>query len=144
MTTYKTDALFGSLTGKGRILVVDDEPDVRRVVRLMLEKHGYDVLEAKDGQAAIEAINAGENCLVVDAVLCDLRMPNINGIQAIAYFRDRFPHVPVVVLTGYPDVHMAVSCLRDGVVDYLVKPVDSEQLLAALSRAMVERELAWR
>jgi two-component system chemotaxis response regulator CheY len=58
MTTYKTDALFGSLTGKGRILVVDDEPDVRRVVRLMLEKHGYDVLEAKDGQAAIEAINA--------------------------------------------------------------------------------------
>ena len=143
MTTYNTDALFGSLTGKGRILVVDDEPDVRRVVRLRLEKHGYDVLEAKDGQAAIEAINAGENCLVVDVVLCDL-VPNMNGIQAIAHLRDRFPHVPVVVLTGYPDVHMAVSCLRDGVVDYLVKPVDSEQLLAAVSRAMVERELAWR
>jgi len=144
MTTYNTDAFFGSLTGNGRILVVDDEADVRRVVRLMLEKAGYDVLEASDGQAAIEAMNTGENQLVVDAVLCDMRMPNINGLEAIAYFKTHFPHVPVVVLTGFPDTEMAVSCLRDGVLDYLVKPVDREQLRSAVSRAMGHRELAWR
>ena len=56
MTEYKSDSLFGSLTGNGRVLVVDDEPDTRRVVRMMLEKVGYDVVEADDGEAAIEVI----------------------------------------------------------------------------------------
>ena len=144
MTTYQSDAFFGSLTGNGRILVVDDDPDVRRGVRLMLEKAGYDVLEAADGQVAIDAINSGENQLVVDAVLCDMRMPNMNGQEAIAYFQTHFPHVPVVVLTGFPDTEMAVSCLRGGVLDYLVKPANGEQLRSAVSRAMAHREMAWR
>ena len=127
MTAYKSDLFFGSLTGNGRVLVVDDEPDIRRVVRIMLEKAGYDVLEAEDGQAAINVINTGENRLMLDAVVCDMRMPKINGVEAMAYFRDNFPHVPVVVLTGFPDTEMAVSSMRNGVVDYLVKPVDGEQ-----------------
>ena len=144
MTAYKTDLFFGSLTGNGRVLVVDDEPDIRRVVRMMLEKAGYDVLEAEDGQAAINVINTGENRLMLDAVVCDMRMPKINGVEAMAYFRDNFPHVPVVVLTGFPDTDMAVSCMREGVVDYLVKPVEGEQLRSAVSRAMAHREIAWR
>jgi len=144
MTAYKSDLFFGSLTGNGRILVVDDEPDIRRVVRILLEKAGYDVLEAEDGQAAIEVINTGENRLMVDAVLCDMRMPKINGVEAMAYFREHYPHVPVVVLTGFPDTEMAISSMRNGVVDYLVKPVDGEQLRSAVSRAMAQRELAWR
>lgn len=144
MTAYKSDLFFGSLTGNGRVLVVDDEPDIRRVVRMMLEKAGYDVLEAEDGQAAINVINTGENRLMLDAVLCDMRMPKINGVEALAYFRDNFPHVPVVVLTGFPDTEMAVSSMRNGVVDYLVKPVDSERLTAAVASAMAQRGIAWR
>ena len=144
MTAYKSDLFFGSLTGNGRVLVVDDEPDIRRVVRMMLEKAGYDVLEAEDGQAAIEVINTGENRLMLDAVVCDMRMPKINGVEAMAYFRDNFPHVPMVVLTGFPDTEMAVSCMREGVVDYLVKPVEGEHLRSAVSRAMAQREIAWR
>ena len=144
MTAYKSDLFFGSLTGNGRVLVVDDEPDIRRVVRIMLEKAGYDVLEAEDGQAAINVINTGENRLMLDAVVCDMRMPKINGVEAMAYFRDNFPHVPVVVLTGFPDTEMAVSSMRNGVVDYLVKPVDSERLTAAVASAMAQRGIAWR
>ena len=144
MTAYKSDLFFGSLTGNGRVLVVDDEPDIRRVVRMMLEKAGYDVLEAEDGQAAIEVINTGENRLMLDAVVCDMRMPKINGVEALAYFRDNFPHVPVVVLTGFPDTEMAVSSMRNGVVDYLVKPVDSERLTTAVASAMAQRGIAWR
>jgi len=144
MTEDRSDLFFGSLTGNGRVLVVDDEPDVRRVVRLMLEKAGYDVLEAEDGQAAIEVINTGENRLMLDAVLCDMRMPKINGVEALAYFRDNFPHVPVGVLTGFPDTEMAVSSMRNGVVDYLVKPVDSERLTTAVASAMAQRGIAWR
>ena len=109
MSEYKSDLLFGARTGNGRVLVVDDEPYVRTIVRLLLEKAGYDVLEATNGEAAIEALNAGENRLVMDVVICDIRMPKINGIQAIEYFQREYPHVPVIVLTAYPETQMAVS-----------------------------------
>jgi two-component system chemotaxis response regulator CheY len=143
MTEYKSDLLFGALTGNGRVLVVDDEPSVRTVVRLTLEKAGYDVLEAENGEKAIEAINAGENRLVLDAVICDIRMPKINGVQAIDYFRREYPHVPVIVLTAYPETDMAVSFMRDGVADYLVKPVEAETLKATVAKAMEQRQVAW-
>jgi len=143
MTEYKSDLLFGALTGNGRILVIDDESSVRTVVRMTLEKAGYDVLEAEDGEQAIEAINTGENRLVVDAVICDIRMPKINGIEAIDYFQREYPHVPLVILTGYPETEMAVSFLRKGVADYLVKPVDAERLRDAVEKAMERRHVAW-
>jgi two-component system chemotaxis response regulator CheY len=143
MTEYKSDLLFGALTGNGRILVIDDEPSVRTVVRMTLEKAGYDVVEAEDGEQAIEAINTGENRLVVDAVICDIRMPKINGIEAIDYFQREYPHVPLVILTGYPETEMAVSFLRKGVADYLVKPVDAERLRNAVEKAMERRHVAW-
>ena len=143
MTEYKSDLLFGALTGNGRILVIDDEPSVRTVVRMTLEKAGYDVVEAEDGEQAIEAINTGENRLVVDAVICDIRMPKINGIEAIDYFQREYPHVPLVILTGYPETEMAVSFLRKGVADYLVKPVDAERLRDAVEKAMERRHVAW-
>ncbi len=144
MTGYRSDLFFGACTGNGRILVVDDEPSIRTVVRRMLEKAGYEVLEADNGEAAIGVINAGENRLMLDAVICDLRMPKINGLDALAYFRHAYPHVPLIVLTGYPDTEMAISCMREGVVDYLMKPVDGERLKAAVRDAMEQRTMAWR
>ncbi|HEU5201830.1 MAG TPA: response regulator [Nitrospira sp.] len=143
MTEYKSDLLFGALTGNGRVLVVDDEPSVRTVVRMTLEKAGYDVLEAENGEKAIEAINTGENRLVLDTVICDIRMPKINGIQAIDYFQREYPHVPLIVLTAYPETGMAVSFMRNGAADYLVKPVEAEKLKAAVAKAMERRQVAW-
>jgi len=123
-------------------MIVDDEPDIRKVVRMTLQKAGYDVLDAADGEKAIEAINTGENRLMLDVIICDIRMPKINGVEAIAYFRKEYPRVPVIVLTGFPDVNMATSFLSDGVVDYLVKPVEGEKLKAAVAKAMDQRELS--
>jgi two-component system chemotaxis response regulator CheY len=144
MAEYKSDIFFGACTGNGRILVVDDESSIRTVVRRMLEKAGYDVLEAENGEAAIEAINTGENRLMLDAVICDIRMPKVNGLDAITYFRREYPHVPLIVLTGYPDTEIAISCMRHGVVDYLVKPVDGKRLKVAVETAMEQRAMAWR
>ena len=143
MTEYKSDAFFGALTGNGRVLVVDDEPSVRTIVRMILEKAGYEVLEAENGETAIEALNTGENRLVLDVVICDIRMPKINGVQAIDYFQREYPHVPVIVLTAYPDTKMAVSFLRNGLTDYLVKPVDAQKLRDAVAKAMERRHVAW-
>lgn len=143
MAEYKSDAFFGALTGNGRVLVVDDEPSVRTIVRLILEKAGYEVLEAENGETAIEALNTGENRLVLDVVICDIRMPKINGVQAIEYFQREYPHVPIIVLTAYPETKMAVSFVRSGVADYLIKPVDAQKLRDAVAGAMERRQVAW-
>jgi len=143
MTEYNSDLLFGALTGNGRVLVVDDEPIVRTLIRMTLEKAGYDVVEAENGEKAIEAINAGENPLVLDTVICDIRMPKINGVEAINYFQREYPHVPIIVLTAYPDTDMAVSFMRRGVADYLVKPIEAEKLKASVAKAMERRQVAW-
>jgi two-component system chemotaxis response regulator CheY len=69
-------------------------------------------------------------------------MPKINGAEAVSYFRSNYPRVPLIVLTGFPDADMATSFLRQGVVDYLVKPVEGEKLRSAVARAIEQRELA--
>jgi two-component system chemotaxis response regulator CheY len=142
MGEFTSGFFMGDQATNGRVLVVDDEADVRKVVRMTLQKAGYDVLEAENGEKAIETINAGENRLLLDIVICDIRMPKINGVEAIAYFRANYPRVPVIVLTGFPDADMATSMLRQGVVDYLVKPVEGEKLRESVARAMEQRELA--
>ena len=125
--------------GKGRILIVDDEASIRKALRLTLTKVGYDVVEADDGATGIAAIGADDNPLMVDVVICDIRMPTVNGLDAIAYFRRQYPSVPVIVLTGYPDIQLATTMLKQGVVDYLVKPVERDKLVACVERAMDRR-----
>ncbi|MBI3603726.1 MAG: response regulator [Nitrospirae bacterium] len=119
----------------GRVMVVDDEADVRKVVRMHLEKANYEVIEATNGEEAIVLLNSGDNPVYVDVILCDIRMPKVNGIAAIEYFRQQYPSLPIVVLTGFPDVQMATSLLKQGVLDYLVKPVEKEHLIAAIKKA---------
>ena len=136
-----TAAMFGGHKTNGLILVVDDEPDVRKVVRMTLEKAGYDVIEAEDGEKAIQEVQKGENPLVLDVIISDIRMPKINGVEAINYFQQQYPRVPLIVLTGFPDMEMATGFLKQGIVDYLVKPVEKEKLTNAVAKAMEKRDL---
>lgn len=126
----------------GRILVVDDEADVRKSVRLTLQKAGYDVVEAEDGEKGIKAIRSGDNPIMVDAIICDIHMPKVGGNEAIAWFRSQFPSVPIVVMTGKPDVGNATKLMKDGVADYLVKPVEPEQLKAVVNK--VAKDRVWK
>ena len=125
----------------GRVLIVDDEEDLRRSVRLTLTKAGYAVVEAEDGEKGIEAVRSGDNPLMLDAIICDLMMPNVNGMEAIAYFRAQFPKVPVLVLTGQAKIDNVNELYQQGVVDYLVKPIAPDKLLAAVEKAVSQREL---
>ncbi len=68
-------------------------------------------------------------------------MPKINGIEAIAYFRREYPATPVIVLTGFPDTNLAVDFMKDGVIEYLVKPVEKEKLIEAVTKAARARTL---
>jgi two-component system, chemotaxis family, chemotaxis protein CheY len=118
----------------GRILVVDDQEEIRRSVRLTLTKAGYDVIDAEDGEKGIQQMRSGDNPLMVDAILCDIHMPNLNGVEAIAFFRQQCPSVPVIVMTGRPEITGATDLMRQGVVDYLIKPVRPDELTKAVSK----------
>jgi two-component system chemotaxis response regulator CheY len=87
----------------------------------------------------MEVIRSDDNMLMVDVIICDIRMPKINGLEAIDFFRQQFPSVPIIVLTGFPDTKMATSLIGKGVVDYLVKPVEDAKLLASVKAAMEQR-----
>ena len=120
----------------GRVLVVDDEADVRKPIRLTLTKAGYEVVEAEDGEHAIAILDSDDYPFKVNIILCDIRMPRVSGAEAISYFRMRYPFVPVVVLTGYPDVELAVHVMKQGVQDFLIKPVSRDRLLSAIEKAV--------
>src|ERR1700693_3495504 len=121
--------------GKGRVLVVDDEENVRKLVRVSLTKAGYDVEEAGNGEEAEKIIQSKDNPLMVDVILCDIRMPKVNGIEAIAFFKKEFPSVPIVVITGYPDTERGVNFMKQGVRNYVQKPIDGAKLLDIISKA---------
>jgi len=141
MFKSKSAGMFSRRESEGLVLVVDDEPDVRKVVRMTLEKAGYDVLEAEDGAKAIEEVKKGENSLLLNLIITDIRMPNMNGIDVINYYRKEWPSIPLIVLTGFPDLDMAIAMLQHGVVDYLVKPVGAEKLRASVTQALEQRQV---
>lgn len=116
----------------GKIMVVDDEKNVRDIVRLQLEKRGFNIFEAENGEQALKILKEGNNFVSMGLILCDIRMPKVNGIEVIDYLKREAPGIPIIVLTGYPDTELAVSLLKKGVKDYLVKPIDKAKLLEAV------------
>ena len=123
---------------EGRVLVVDDEADVRKSVRLILSKAGYEVIEAEDGEVGVQTVKSGDNPFSLDAIICDLNMPKMSGMEAIPYFRSQFPSCPVIVLTWAGTVDRATTLFKQGVVEFLTKPIDQEKLLGTVKKAVKE------
>ena len=121
---------------KGKILIIDDEEDVREVLRIHLESANYNVIEAENGEEGITLMKSGANLLQVGLIICDIRMPKVNGVEAIDFLKENAPSIPIMVVTGYPDSELAVSLLKKGVKDYLVKPVEKEKLLAKVKEVL--------
>ena len=120
----------------GRVLVVDDEADVRRSVRLILTKAGYDVDEAEDPEAGVTLVKSGANKLPLSAIITDLNMPKINEIIVIPYLRSQFPSCPVIVLSGSTKMEKSVDLFKQAGVEFLAKPIDQAQLLDAVKKAV--------
>ena len=125
---------------KHHVLVLDDEAGVRAAIRLQLRDTRLDVLEAESAQQAIDLLR--DNALSIDIIICDVRMPGISGVEAVDVFQSEYPTTPVIVLTGFPDVALAVDFMKkQGVVDYLTKPVEKDKLIAVVERAVQGRRL---
>ncbi len=121
---------------KGRILIIDDEEGVREVLKLYLESEKYLIIEADNGEEGIKKMREGANLLQVGLIITDIRMPQVNGVEMIDYLRKNAPSKPILVLTGYPDSELAVSLLKKGVKEYLVKPIDKKVLLEKVKKIL--------
>ena len=121
---------------KGRVLVVDDEAEVRKSVRLILSKAGYDVDEGEDPEAGVALVKSGKNSPALSAIITDLNMPKVNEIIVIPYFLSQFPSVPVIVLSGSKMLDRSAKLFKDAGVQFLAKPVNQEQLLGAMTKAV--------
>jgi response regulator RpfG family c-di-GMP phosphodiesterase len=125
-----TDAATGA-----RILVVDDEKGPRQSLKMILSAD-HMVYDAADGSSALEILRTTP----VDLVTIDLNMPGMRGDQLMRTIREEFPHVEVIVITGYGSLETAVEGLRYGICDYLRKPFDVVQVGSAVSRALARRQ----
>ena len=119
------------------ILIVDDEEAFRYMLSSLLSGAGYHVETANDG---VQAINAVQNKLY-HVVLCDMKMPKVDGLEVLKFIRSNVPGLEVIMLTGVADVKMAVECMKLGAYDYITKPTTSDELLTTINRALERRQL---
>ena len=122
----------------GRVLVVDDEAEVRRSLRLILVKARYDVDEAEDPETGVEMVKSGANPVPLSAIITDLSMPKINEIIVIPYLRSQFPSCPIIVLSGSSKMERASNMFKKAGVHFLAKPIDQERLLFSVKEAINE------
>jgi CheY-like chemotaxis protein/transcriptional regulator with XRE-family HTH domain len=118
--------------GAAVALVVEDTPDARAMFVEMLKLAGLKVLEAKDGQDAIEVIKTSG--AIIDVVLMDYRMPRMDGVEATKKIREHFPDLPVLFISGWDEPEMKAAAFEAGAAEYLVSPVEYDELVAVVSR----------
>lgn len=122
-----------------RILIIEDEPAIRRVLAKILseENDSYIVEEAEDGQKGLEAIKKDD----YDLVLCDIKMPKIDGVEVLETVRKIKPEIPFIMISGHGDLDTAVNTMRLGAFDYISKPPDLNRLLTTVRNALDRKEL---
>ncbi len=117
---------------KGRILVVDDEPNARTALAEILREEEYSVETAADGFKALARFEE----FTPDLVLTDLKMPGMDGVELLRKLRGHEPDLPVVLMTAFGAVETAVSAMREGAADYLTKPLNTDELVMVIERAL--------
>ncbi len=125
------------MKSKDTILVVDDDPAHRTMLRTLIAGWGYTVVEADDGEKAIEAVHRQP----FEMILMDIRMVKVSGMEALNEIKRFNPAIPVVIMTAFASVETAVKALKDGAYDYLTKPLDFDELKIILERAMEHNRL---
>jgi len=120
-----------------KILIVDDELNMRLVLSAMLKKEGYEVASASDGREALQILKSSKIAVVVT----DLKMPDIDGMELLNHISEQHPEIPVIMITAHGTVATAVEALKKGALDYITKPFDIDELKNVISKAMKTRNL---
>src|SRR5919206_1482883 len=122
-----------------RVLIADDELNIRRVLEAILKRDGYEVVTAANGLEALAGMNRG-----VHTVITDLKMPGLDGMGLLRKLSVDHPDVPVVMITAHGSVENAVEAVKLGAFDYVEKPFDQEQIRQVVSKALKTHALSRR
>jgi len=120
-----------------RVLVVDDEENLRRVTQLKLQQAGYEAMTASDGRQALEVLARNPH----DLIITDLKMPGMSGMDLLRRVREDYPEIIVVVVTAFGTIESAVEAMKLGAHDYIIKPVNADALRLVVSRALEHHRL---
>ncbi len=123
-------------TSEARILIVDDEKDFSEILFHVIRKEGFAPLVAHDGETALEMVRVG----MPDALLLDVKMPGLDGMEVLRRAKKIDPDLPVLMITAYGGLHGAVQAMREGAVDYLAKPLNNHELIDKIRRAILNRK----
>lgn len=121
-----------------RILVVDDEASMRRMLEILFKEEGYEVVTADSAEAALQALARKP----FDLVLSDIRMPGLTGLDLLRRLKEEESSTEVVLMTAYASTESAIEALKLGAFDYITKPFQVEELRAVVERVMIKKGLA--
>jgi len=124
----------------GRVMVVDDEENIREVLSNYLKTIGYEVVTANDGQDALDKFKDGE----YDLIISDLLMPSVDGLELLKKIREQDREVIFLMITGYPSIETAVEAIKKGAYDYITKPFNMEDVKLRIERAFEKKNLKER
>jgi cyclic di-GMP phosphodiesterase len=120
-----------------KLLIVDDEPGIRKLLRQRLSGEGYQCSEANDGKQILDVLETDSIALVI----LDIKMPGKSGIEILPEIKSGYPDTSVIMATALNEVELAVQCLKQGADDYICKPFNLEELSLAIKRALEKRHL---
>ncbi len=120
-----------------KILIVDDELNMRLVLKVLLNKEGYDVATAADGLEALKILKSGD----IEVVVTDMKMPKLDGMGLLERVMEEYPSTPVIVITAHGTIAKAVDALKKGAFDYITKPFDQDELKNVILKAIKTRRL---
>ncbi len=120
-----------------RILAVDDEPHMRRLLEISLKQAGYQPVLASDGREALDVIKSQ----AIDLVVSDLHMPGMNGLELLRTLRETNEHLPFIIVTAQGEIKTAVEAMKLGAADYILRPFDLETLELAITKALSVEKL---
>jgi len=124
------------LVKRARILVVDDDESIRKVLKTILEDEGYAVDTAGSGKEAIRKSHRK----FYNLALIDIRLPDMEGVKLLKKMRDTMPKMRKIVVTGYPSIRSAIEAVNQGAHCYIVKPFDMREVLAAIKKQLREQK----
>lgn len=114
------------------ILIIDDDRDMCLLLKRFLTRHGYEVLESYNGKKALELLENTEPSLV----MCDFRLEDMEGNVLLGKIKEKYPHLPVIIITGYSDIKIAVEVMKMGAYDYITKPLFPDEILVTIKQAL--------
>src|SRR5919112_1575438 len=115
-----------------KILIIDDDRDMCLLLKRFLTRHGYEVLEAYTGKKSLELLEEVEP----DLVMCDFRLEDMEGNGLLGKIKEKYPALPVIIITGYSDIKIAVELMKMGAYDYITKPLFPDEILVTIKKAL--------